>query len=99
MNLTLRTFALLLCCAGLLTAGCNNFDKKEDDQAAALLHQLPFAPVTDSLTEAKGAEAAALHYRRGDLLSRSNHHELAALDYRQSWELQPTELTGIRYAS
>ena len=99
MTRTLRTLFLLTCCAGLLTAACNNTDKKENNQAAAVLHQLPFAPYTDSLTNAKGAEAASLYYRRGDLLSRGNRHELAANDYRQSWEIQPNELTGLRYAS
>jgi len=96
---TSQTFFLLICCVALLTTGCNNTDKKENDQAAVVLHQFPFSPLTDSLKQSKGAEAAGLYYRRGDLLSRSNHHELAADDFRQSWELQPDELTGIRYAS
>jgi tetratricopeptide (TPR) repeat protein len=95
----LRTIFVFILCSGLLTTSCNNTGKKEDDQAAAVLHQFPFAPLTDSLREAKGQEAASLYYRRGDLLSRSNHHELAADDYHQSWELHPDELTGLRYAS
>lgn len=98
MTRTLRT-VFLLAFAGLLTTSCNNTDKKEADQTAAVLHQLPFAPLTDSLKTAKGPEAAALYYKRGDLLSRNNRHELAASDYRQSWDLQPAELTGLRYAS
>lgn len=96
---TLRNVFLLTCCSGLLVTGCNSTDKKQNGESAAVLHQFPFAPLTDSLQQAKGDEAAALYYRRGDLLSRTNRHELAANDYRHSWEIQPTELTGLRYAS
>ncbi len=82
----------------MLTISCNNQGRKEDDQAA-VLHRPPFAPLTDSLLQAKNAGAAGLYFRRAELLSRNNFHELAAEDYRRSWDLSPEELTGFRYAS
>jgi tetratricopeptide (TPR) repeat protein len=85
--------------AALLITACNGRDNKKEDQQAATLHQLPFAPLTDSLENAKGNLAAGLYFRRGEMLARSNHHELAAEDYRRSWELSPEEHTGFRYAS
>jgi tetratricopeptide (TPR) repeat protein len=95
----LRTLFLLPCFAALLIIGCNSHDNKKEDQQAALLHQMPFAPLTDSLEHIQGSLTAGIYFRRGELLARSNHHELAAEDYRHSWELNPIELTGFRYAS
>ena len=96
----LRTLFLLLCFAASLTIGCNSHDnKKKEDEQAAILHQMPFAPLTDSLEHIQGSLTAGIYFRRGELLARSNHHELAAEDYRRSWELSPEELTGFRYAS
>lgn len=96
----LRTLFLLLCVSALLTTGCNSHDnKKKEDEQAAILHQMPFAPLTDSLEHIQGSLAAGIYFRRGELLARSNHHELAAEDYRHSWEMSPEELTGFRYAS
>lgn len=85
--------------ATLLITACNNHDSRKQEEQAALLHQPPFAPLTDSLQTAQGNLAADLYFRRGELLARSNHHELAAGDYRRSWELAPEERTGFRYAS
>ncbi len=93
-----RIFFLLLSVTTLLIA-CNSHDTKKDDEQAAILHRPPFAPLTDSLETAKGDLAAGLYFRRGELLARSNHHELAANDYRNSWQLDPEERTGFRYAS
>src|SRR6185437_12352290 len=93
-----RIFFLLLSVTTLLIA-CNSHDTKKDDEQAAILHRPPFAPLTDSLETAKGDLAAGLYFRRGELLARSNHHELAANDYRNSWQLVPEERTGFRYAS
>jgi len=90
-------WALSVAITGLFTTGCNNHEDKKDDASAAL-HRLPYAPLTDSLDQAKG-DAAGLYYRRAELLSRNNLHELAVMDYQRSWSLQPTELTGFRYAS
>lgn len=89
----------VLTLASLLIIACNNNSNKKQDEQAAILHQLPFAPLTDSLETAKGDLAAGLYYRRAELLSRNNRHELAAEDFRRSWDLVPDERTGYRYAS
>ncbi|HXB95484.1 MAG TPA: tetratricopeptide repeat protein [Puia sp.] len=98
MNYPLRTLFLAVCCAGLLSTGCKDHDNGKTD-ATAVLHHPPYAPLTDSLREAKGSQAAGLYFRRAELLSHNNLHELAADDYRQSWEQDPDEATGFRYAS
>jgi tetratricopeptide (TPR) repeat protein len=64
-----------------------------------VLHHAPYGPLTDSLVEAKGDAAAGLFYRRAELLAHNNLHELAAEDFRRSWELRPDETTGFRYAA
>src|ERR1700744_501903 len=84
-----RTICLLVGCISLLAAGCNSHGDKKSEEATATLHRLPFAPLTDSLEKAKGNESAGLYFRRAELLSRNDLHELAAKDYRQSWDLQP----------
>lgn len=84
--------------AAICLAGCGDGNKKED-QRAAVLHRQPFSTITDSLRFVKGDEAAGLYFRRAELLSRADQHELAADDYRRSWELRPDEQTGARYAS
>lgn len=99
MNLSLRTLCLLLCLAGLWTTGCMNNESKNNDQQAAVLHRPPFASLTDSISVDKAADKAGLYFRRAELLSRSNLHELALKDYQQSWKLNPNEVTGFRYAS
>ena len=99
MNQSLRTLCLLLCFSGLWTAGCDNIGNNNNDQQAAVLHRPPFAPLTDSLSGDKVGDKAGLYFRRAELLSRNNLHELALKDYQQSWKLHPDELTGSRYAS
>ena len=80
-------------------AGCHNDGDKKDDEQAAVLRRPPFAALTDSLRSVKDNDAAGLYFRRAELLSRANLHELAAADYHRSWDLNPNELTGYRYAS
>jgi tetratricopeptide (TPR) repeat protein len=94
----MKTWILSITCIALLATGCNNQEEKTSAEAAAL-HHPPYAPLTDSLSKAKGDEAAGLYFRRGELLAHNNLHELAAEDYRRSWELRPDEATGFRYAS
>jgi tetratricopeptide (TPR) repeat protein len=98
MNRPLRILYLVIVAAGFLTLGCNSPGNDKEDQAA-ILHHPPFAALTDSLSSAKGDLAAGLYFRRGELLSRNNLHELAADDYRKSWQLKPDQATGLRYAS
>ena len=94
----LRTLLLLVCAAGLL-AGCHNDGDKKEEERTAVLHRPPFAALTDSLRSAQDKDAAGLYFRRAELLSRANLHELAAADYHRSWDINPDELTGYRYAS
>jgi tetratricopeptide (TPR) repeat protein len=89
----------VLSLAALLIIACNSNSNKKQTEQTAILHQLPFAPLTDSLESARGDLAAGLYFRRAELLSRNNRHELAAEDYRRSWDLSPEERTGFRYAS
>ena len=98
MNRSLRAICLLLCFAGPWVAGCNNHGNNNDKQDA-VLSRLPYASLTDSLSGDKVTDKAGLYFRRAELLSRNNLHELAVRDYRRSWDLQPDELTGFRYAS
>lgn len=88
---------LIAAIAGLCITACNNHEDNKNDATAAL-HQQPYAPLTDSLAQGKG-DAAGLYYRRAELLAHNNRHELAALDFRHSWELSPDETTGFRYAA
>jgi tetratricopeptide (TPR) repeat protein len=98
MKQFLRTLFLLVSTAAFL-AGCHNDGDKKADEQAAVLHRPPFAALTDSLRSATQKDAAGLCFRRAELLSRANLHELAAADYYHSWEITPDELTGYRYAS
>lgn len=99
MKKSFRSSLLPVFCAALLAGSCKGPDNKNDDQSAAVLRRPPFVQLTDSIRQAGSAGAAGLYFRRGELLSRNNLHELAAEDYKKSWELQPEETTGIRYAS
>lgn len=96
---SLRNLLVLLCWAGLGLAACNSHADRQAEQRAAILTRPPFAPLTDSLNKHEGADRAGLFFRRAELLSRNDQHELAAEDFSESWNLRPDELTGMRYAS
>jgi tetratricopeptide (TPR) repeat protein len=89
-------FNLLLGLVLLLTA-CNERGRDGKD-AESILKRPPYAALTDSI-DRDASNKAALYFRRGDLLSRNNLHELAASDYKNAWDLHPDETTGLRYAS
>lgn len=99
MKHPLRTLLLAVGVAGLLTTGCTNDNNGNHDDRAAILQHPPYAALTDSLQKTTGTATAGLYFRRAELLSHNNLHELAADDYRRSWELAPDETTGFRYAS
>src|SRR5882757_1040955 len=104
MNQPFRTLFILFCFSGFLTTGCNNPGNKKDEDQAAFLHNPPFASITDSIRRASPGKAdsstrAELYFRRAELLSRNNLHELAAADYQMAWGLKPDEATGLRYSS
>ena len=92
-----RSCFYILLSLGLSTTACNGHgdNTKNED---AVLKKPPFAALTDSINGG-AADKAGLYFRRGDLLSRNDLHELAANDYEKAWKLRPDETTGIRYAS
>jgi tetratricopeptide (TPR) repeat protein len=65
--------------------------------AEDVLMNPPFATLTDSIK--RFPDEASLYFRRAEILSQNNLHEIANADYKKSWELNPDEQTGIRYAS
>ncbi len=99
MNKFVWALFLVIGGAESLMTGCNGHGDKKQQEQAVILHRAPYAPLTDSLDQAKGDEAAGLYFRRAELLSHNNLHEMAAEDFRHSWELHPDEMTGFRYAS
>ena len=100
MNQSLRNLLTMLWigCAIAGIQGCNNNNNNPDDKKAqeisAALHRPPFSPLTDSLDQHQGTDMAGLYFRRAELLSRNDLHELAADDYQKSWDLRPDEVTG-----
>jgi len=89
----------LLLSIGMLMAACNGRDKNDRGEAASILKKLPYASLTDSISRSGKEDQAGLYYRRGELLSRNDLHELAAADFKKAWEIHPDEATGLRYAS
>ena len=94
-----RTLFVWLCCAALGMIACNGNQNGKDAERAALLTHPPYARLTDSIEQKLGADRAGLFFRRAELLSHNDLHELAAADYRQAWDIKPDEMTGARYAS
>jgi tetratricopeptide (TPR) repeat protein len=78
---------------------CNGSGNGKDADRADILTHPPYSSLTDSLQKHLGADQAGLYFRRGELLSHNNQHELAASDYNRSWDLRPDEMTGTRYAA
>jgi tetratricopeptide (TPR) repeat protein len=81
-----------------MTACNGSGDGKDADRTAILTHP-PYSTLTDSIQNHLGADQAGLYFKRAELLSRNNQHELAAADYGRSWDLRPDEGTGARYAA
>ena len=86
-------FALIMC---FFVYGCGLPDKK-NAESKNILDSPPFAGITDSIS--RFPTDAGLYLERAALLSQNNLHELAAADYKKSWELKPEEATAIPYAS
>jgi tetratricopeptide (TPR) repeat protein len=102
MTQSLRNLLTMLCIGCFITGapGCHDHETtSKDQQATAVLHRFPFSPLTDSLDQHQGNDMATLYFKRAELLSRNNLHELAADDYKKSWDLRPDEATGLRYVS
>ena len=98
MNKSWTSWLLLLVGLTGLAISCNGPSGKKEEEAA-VLKQAPFAPLTDSIRQSTPPGNAGLYFRRAELLSRNNLHELAVADYKKSWNLHPEEITGLRYAS
>lgn len=81
----------------VFSGGCNGSGNKDGDEASALLQNLPYTALSDSIRRFPGN--AGLYFRRAILLSQNKAHELALADYKKSWELAPNEETGLRYAA
>lgn len=82
----------------VISVACNNGpDQNQTEPDRILLQQPPFAALTDSIRQFP--KDATLYFRRADLLSRNNQHEIAASDFKTAWGLQPDEETGLRYAT
>jgi tetratricopeptide (TPR) repeat protein len=95
----LRNPLVWLCFLVAGMTACNGSgDGKDADRTAILTHP-PYSTLTDSIQNHLGADQAGLYFKRAELLSRNNQHELAAADYGRSWELRPDEGTGARYAA
>lgn len=94
----LWTSYLYLLVGIILAASCKGPAGNKEEEAA-VLKQAPFAPLTDSIRQSTQSDKAGLYFRRAELLSRNNLHELAVADYKKSWTLHPDEVTGLRYAS
>ena len=95
----LRSLRILFLLTGFGWIACNGTGSGSNSGAATILTHPPYASLTDSLEKDKVADRAGLYFRRAELLSHNDQHELAASDYGKSWELRPDETTGMRYAS
>ncbi len=98
-NQSLRNLFVLHCFVIIGITACNGSGKGKDADRTAILTHPPYSLLTDSLQQQPGADRAGLYFRRAELLSHHDQHELAAADYSRSWELRPDELTGARYAA
>ncbi len=78
---------------------CKGQGDKKEDSPDAILEKPPYALLTDSIRQFGPEQGARLYLKRGDLLSQQNMHELAADDYKRSWDIHPDPETGLRYAS
>jgi tetratricopeptide (TPR) repeat protein len=86
-NKSLFFYILLLS----VTIACNN-NNQED-----ILLKPPFASLTDSIHKNPGD--ADLLFRRGELLSQHDQHELAFLDYKSAWQKKQSEEIAMAYVS
>lgn len=78
-------------------AACHNSADRKEEDTESILESSPFAAVSDSIRHFP--QDASLYFRRAELLSKNNIHEIALADYKKSWELKPEEITGLHFAS
>src|SRR5450432_1867105 len=87
---------LLFVLALLFSAGCKPDDKNKNS-SEDILSKPPLTALTDSIK--RFPDDPDLYFRRAEILSQHNLHEMASSDYKRSWALKPAEETGLRYAS
>jgi tetratricopeptide (TPR) repeat protein len=93
----LKTSFFLVSFTCIWLAGCHSRDNANNKDTESILETPPFAALSDSIRQFP--KDASLYFRRAELLSRNNFHEIAYGDYKKSWELDPIEQTALRYAS
>lgn len=90
--LTLLLISVAICSCGLFDSPGNTTSGFDE-----VLNKAPFKSLTDSISDAP--KDAGLLFRRAELLSQNNQHDIAYYDYKKSWELNPEETTAIFYSS
>jgi tetratricopeptide (TPR) repeat protein len=77
--------------------GCHGTDPAGGDNESIIMRSPSFAGLNDSIRQFP--MDASLYFRRAELLSQINQHELASADFKRSWELKPVPETGLHYVS
>ncbi len=92
-------WVLTLFVISVALSGCGLFDSPGNATSGfdEVLNKIPFKNLTDSIANAP--QDASLLFRRAELLSQNNQHDIAYYDYKKSWELNPAETTAVYYAS
>ena len=80
----------------LLFTGCDFSDKKADS-ADKVLRSPRYLSLSDSIKQFPNE--AMLYAERGLLLSQHDNHELATADYKEPWELDPSEGMANEYVN
>lgn len=80
-----------------LASGCREDKPKHKNVSAEVLHQPPYARITDSIGQ--DPENMELLLRRALLLSQNSLHELATPDFQKAWEKTKNASIGLEYAS
>jgi tetratricopeptide (TPR) repeat protein len=70
---------------------------KDNDSDDSLLLRTPYKGLTDSIS--RFPDTQELYLQRGLMLSQNNLHELAHLDYKKAFELQPDEQVTLMYVA
>ena len=92
----LKLSFFLILSSSVCIAGCTWVDKNKNNPED-ILGKPPFAGLTDSIKRFPGE--ASLYFRRAEILSQNNLHEIANQDYKKSWDLKPDIQTALRYSS
>ena len=77
--------------------GCHGTDPAGSGNESIIMRTPLFAGLNDSIRQFP--KDASLYFRRAELLSQINQHELASADFRRSWDLKPVAETGLHYVS